>query len=64
MTEPIYKDTVEDLAEALNVKRSWVYSQTRKVGKVPDAIPCLIVGKYRRFNVPEVVEWLKKKQEG
>ena len=61
--EQSYRDTVDDLAEAVKVPRSWVYAQTRKVGKIADPILCLIVGKYRRFNKGEVLAWLKRKQE-
>jgi hypothetical protein len=57
-----YTATVSDLCEALVVKPSWVYARTRLIGKVEDPIPCLVVGKYRRFNIPEVIDWLKRKQ--
>jgi len=56
-----YTATVQDVADAINVKKNWVYQQTRLIGKVDDPIPCLIVGKYRRFNIAEVIEWLKRK---
>lgn len=41
--------TVEEIANYLSVKKSWVYEQ---VGK--RTIPCKRVGKYLRFRVSEV----------
>ena len=54
--------TVDDLAKALSVKKSWVYGKTRETG--PNAIPRVKVGKYCRFVFSDVMEWLMKKQEG
>lgn len=53
--------TVDELAEALKVPKSWLYSRTRDTG--PEAIPRVKVGKYIRFVEREVMEWLKRKQE-
>jgi excisionase family DNA binding protein len=53
--------TVRELAAALRVPKSWVYSRTRETGE--NAMPKLIVGKYRRFILADVMEWLSKKQE-
>ncbi len=53
--------SVDELAESLNVKKSWVYSRTRETG--PDAMPKISVGKYRRFVLDDVLEWLKKQSE-
>jgi len=50
--------SVNELSEALNVPKSWVYSRTRDTG--PNAIPLIKCGKYRRFVLAEVLEWLKK----
>lgn len=49
--------TVDELAERLQVKKSWVYSKSRESG--PDAIPMVKVGKYNRFLYPDVLKWLK-----
>ena len=51
--------TVEELAEILRVPKSWVYAQTRETG--PGSIPRVRVGKYRRFELSKVREWLEKK---
>jgi len=51
---------VEELAKELKVKPSWVYGETRKTG--PGSIPRLRVGKYLRFNLQEVLDWLKENQ--
>lgn len=50
--------TVDELAETLKVPKSWVYSRTRETG--PDAMPKLVVGKYRRFVLGDVINWLKE----
>lgn len=54
--------TVEQLAEKLSVPRSWVYSRTRETG--PGAMPRIEVGKYRRFELDAVMEWLKRQRNG
>ena len=53
--------TVDERAEALRVKRSWVYGRTRETG--PGALPRIRVGKYLRFDLPTVLTWLKEKQD-
>ncbi len=52
--------TVEQLAKILNVKKSWIYAQTRKTG--PGSIPRVMVGKYVRFILEDVLAWLKEQQ--
>ena len=54
--------SVNQLAEKLNVPVSWVYSRTREIG--PGTMPRVNVGKYRRFELEKVLDWLKKKNEG
>ena len=54
--------TVDDLAERLRVPKSWVYSRTRKTG--PEAIPRVKVGKYIRFVEADVMDWLRKQNDG
>jgi len=51
--------TVEELSNRLKVHPSWVYDKTRRKG--PDAIPVIRVGKYRRFEIRAVMDWLQKK---
>jgi len=53
--------TVNDLANQLKVKPSWIYGETRKTG--PGTLPRVRVGKYLRFFLPEVLAWLKEKQD-
>lgn len=47
--------TVDELADALKVPKSWIYDKTRK-----DEIPRIKVGKYLRFRLIEVIEHLKE----
>ncbi|MCG6536519.1 MAG: helix-turn-helix domain-containing protein [Syntrophales bacterium LBB04] len=53
--------TVNELAAELKVKPSWIYGETRKTG--PGTIPRIRVGKYLRFSMEEVMNWLKTQQE-
>ena len=50
--------SVDELASYLNVPKSWVYEQTRRRGN--GCMPRIYVGKYLRFNIHAVLEWLKK----
>jgi excisionase family DNA binding protein len=49
---------IDGLAEYLNVPKSWVYEKTRDKNK--GSIPRVKVGKYVRFNIHDVLEWLKR----
>ncbi len=51
----------KELAEKLNVPKSWIYSRTRETG--PKAMPRIKVGKYRRFVLVDVIGWLEKQNE-
>ena len=53
--------SVDELAKSLNVKKSWIYSRSRQTG--PGTIPRLMVGKYVRFRLPDVLEWLEKQNQ-
>jgi len=53
--------TTDELAEVLKVPKSWVYSRTRETG--PDSMPRVNVGKYRRFRLSDVMDWLEKQSE-
>jgi len=59
MSEEMRYLDIDELAKILGIKRSWVYGQTRLRGA--DAIPCLRVGKYLRFDLPKVLCWLEKR---
>ena len=52
--------TVELLAKKLNLKKSWIYHRTRQKGS--GRIPHYRAGKYCRFDLQEVLMWLKKQQ--
>ena len=51
--------TIDELAEKLKVKKSWLYGRTREQGE--DAIPKIRCGKYLRFSERAVMRWLIKK---
>lgn len=52
--------TVDELATSLSVPKSWVYSKSREKGL--DAMPKIKVGKYCRFVLDDVLEWLKSQE--
>ena len=52
---------VEEVATVLDVEKSWIYSRTRKKGK--GQIPHYRLGKYVKFDLDEVVTWLKTEQQ-
>jgi excisionase family DNA binding protein len=52
--------TVEDLAKALKVPKSWLYDRTRRK---KDPIPHIKVGRYPRFQLPQVLSWLESKKK-
>ena len=54
--------SVKELAESLSVPISWIYSRTRIKGD--DQIPHIRCGKYVRFDIDSVMDWLKKKERG
>jgi hypothetical protein len=52
--------TPEQLAERLQVSKSWVFEQTRNRAKVRNnnPLPCIRLGKYLRFSWPQVCQWM------
>lgn len=56
--------TPEQLAQRLQVSKSWVFEQTRHRAKVRNArpLPCIRLGKYLRFSWSQVSEWLRQSQ--
>ena len=50
--------TVNELADALKVPKSWIYARTRETG--PGSIPRIKVGKYLRFEIDKVIDWLRE----
>jgi len=52
--------TVDELSDRLQVPKSWIYERTRNKC---DGIPHIKVGKYVRFNLTEVLDWLNKRKE-
>ncbi len=48
---------VEQLADYLSVPKGWLYDRTRDK---TTGFPYLKIGKYVRFNLEDVLEWLKK----
>lgn len=49
--------TIGELADFLQVKRSWFYGQTRIAERT--GFPLVRCGKYCRFDLNEVLGWLK-----
>ena len=51
--------TPQELAEWLQVPLSWIYDRTRKSG--PERLPFYKIGRYLRFSIPEIEDYLKIK---
>jgi excisionase family DNA binding protein len=54
--------TPAQIAERLQVKRSWVYEQTRERAGIqgPDQFPHIKLGRYLRFDWTDVLQWLER----
>ena len=52
--------TIDEMAETLKVPKSWLYSRTREKGS--GTIPRIKVGKYIRFRLDDVMNWIEKNQ--
>ena len=50
--------TIQEMAERLKVKTSWLYFRTMQKGQ--GTIPRVRIGKYLRFNPSEVMAWIEK----
>ncbi len=48
--------TIDELAQFLQVKKSWVYGQTRVARRT--GFPVIRCGKYVRFKLDDVLKWL------
>jgi len=51
--------TPQDLADWLQVPLSWIYDRTRKSG--PERLPFYKIGRYLRFSIPEIEDYLRIK---
>ena len=45
---------IDEAAKVLNVPRSWLYERTRK-----NAVPCVRIGKYVRFDWDQLLAWAR-----
>ena len=57
--------TPEQLAERLQVSKTWVFEQTRQRAKVRNKhpLPCIRLGKYLRFSWLEVCRWMNENSD-
>jgi excisionase family DNA binding protein len=53
--------TVDEISRLISVPVSWIYGHTRLSGS--ERIPHLKVGRYCRFCLADVLDWLKKQNE-
>jgi hypothetical protein len=54
--------TGSELCRKLKIKQSFLYSPARRRGT--DAIPCLKIGKYLRYDLQAVMAWIAKQNQG
>ena len=52
--------TGDELCRKLKIKKSFLYAPVRRKG--PDAVPCVRIGKYLRYRLPDVMSWIEKNQ--
>jgi predicted DNA-binding transcriptional regulator AlpA len=57
--------TPAQLAERLQVSKSWVFEQTRNRAKIRNKkpLPCIRLGKYIRFSWSRVCEWMNRNND-
>jgi len=54
--------SVDQLADRLNVPKSWIYARTRESG--PETIPRVKLGRYVRFDQKRVSDWIERRTRG
>jgi excisionase family DNA binding protein len=52
--------TIKQVARMLQVPVSWVYGHTR--GRSADRIPAFRFGKYWRFRLTDVMDWVERQR--
>ena len=53
--------TGDELCQKLKIKKSFLYSPVRRKGA--DAIPCIMIGKYLRYDLEAVKQWIEKQNQ-
>lgn len=53
--------TGDELCRKLRIKKSFLYAPVRRKG--PDAVPCIRIGKYLRYDLQAVKQWIAKQNE-
>lgn len=56
--------TIDQLAEKLQVRKSWVYEKTRSRFADANPIPFYKIGKHYRFSNDEIDQWLLNSRDG
>lgn len=53
--------TGDELCRKLKIKKSFLYAPVRRKG--PDAVPCIMIGKYLRYNFLAVKRWIESQNQ-
>jgi len=53
--------TGDELCQRLKIKKSFLYAPVRRKG--PDAIPCIMIGKYLRYDLQAVKGWIERQNQ-
>jgi len=61
VTDPDALLTIDELCRKLKIKKSFLYAPERRKG--PNAIPCFRIGKYLRYDMQTVREWIARQSE-
>lgn len=53
--------TGDELCQKLKIKKSFLYAPVRRKG--PDALPCIMIGKYLRYDLRAVRGWIERQNQ-
>lgn len=53
--------TGDELCQKLKIKKSFLYAPVRRKG--PDAVPCIMIGKYLRYDLQAVKGWIARQNQ-
>jgi len=53
--------TADELCLKLKIRKCFLYAPERRKG--PNAIPCIRIGKYLRYDMQAVLQWITRQNE-
>lgn len=55
--------SLEEVADYLGVKKSWIYEKSSAYKNGEDGIPSIRLGKYLRFELKKVTDWIESQNK-